>query len=1530
MRNARSIWALAAFAAAAVAGAPAAQAAAHSYNTRVQTIRCGVVLASRDSWSDAFITPLGNGNAHVFSLVFHALNARPDIRPYGWEILNPSAAPFWDQSMATRYGLGTLAAGMAPRLNKDQGPYWEIYLHEVNADQLCNYDILYMPLPLDEHGSSNTLGIDDREKLRRAVDGGAVLWLDNVAPTVTTAPGPTKVFIQPTFAVGAAGSQNQVGDTLNALMNAPNPLTAREIRRLGRNNYRTNIGNIITDGAEGFAADVLKSSLEWKTVVQTAIGGKPTVAVASYGQGAVVVTSRGVGAELSQGFRSGGDARFIPTAELKFLVNLIAYRFQSPQSGMGPRHASGSRQDLNSPLGSKWQFPAKYGQGYAATDSPFVSDPVVWNGILYAATSDGFLRAYDLDPTRDLDGDGNPNDGLQDGTYPGCDILWQAKLPGPACSSLVVADNENKPVLYGMLQDGRAFNADAMPRVGGRISGTPRINVATVDGFGAYPKLFENRMTTTTFAPGEEKVYRIPAPVMYNGRLFVVGQRKNPDAAKGIGAVAELDPSSLRTLWECPDGTTDTAATVDSQSRMGLPSATPTIAAIPDKGYSGATDIMLIVPTLSIRSTDNVGALQASRIMAFPIGVRGEKLQFNGAADTANWGFNTRFAGATAIQTTKPICYDSSGTKYTGTMRVDATSGLNRMYVDLTGNLPPLEDVNDLRADYDFIPQMPADKFRGYNARWSFDAWSYILGTVNKFMEITTTPVVDSDGGIYFVASDFGDGGNQPPIITGVTMRQQSLGFNVLNNPRYLPPLNNPQLTFIYSMGTSTGTPSGTPVPQPVTLGTAAVDRGILYVPWGSWNASSSAASSGGVTGFFVKGTTFGLLLHGPVDPAQKSSVLISQRNRFTGDLQQVGYGVFDVDNINYGNQLRGLITFRTLSSGVGAPAIDLSRPADILVSYQMLDVLTGTSTPQQNDIPDVYYKTLRGEGFNPNVLLAFDATVPGATSANGVASGRAIRTGVTVSGGSIYAGSDSGDVWTVPLPTDLEVVGFLTTGSPTSRTMLPATFPNLTVSAGFGTAGYPTDPKFAMRANPVICSGTLIMNSPVGMYTFYSPRTLITDANRVLEVVSDYSKPDKATPGVAERAGSAVVWSLDSTVQAIDFGTPGIGPEHPPWGGVALNPLIEKSLNQPTMAIRVNTTNTLICDTGNNRVVEVDRSGRVVWQVTEVADPYGLLGANESHALNSPTSVQRWESYSFDEEGVVPAREQHTLVADYGNNRILEIVSRFSPDAATQASNIVVWVGNGPEGAGYKFYQAQREALHKPGDPNDGSMDYGRTIASVVNVSVNTADIQLAEMPGARTNRPATPGGSIVILSGLKDAIGGTDVGRRGRVVWFLNRMQYEKTTTEFPLTRPVYFDHFTTGVGAFDWRVTVTDGQNVFDLWPDLSKPGVGIIPVGLDGPLLAYRTMDQSSASTGVGTSGLTVGTVMAKHMANGDILIVNQKTGNVVEYSPRAMVAALQLPPGKDRDDALLNAFRFTAPPISGTAALTRPTFADRIF
>ncbi len=171
-------------------------------------------------------------------------------------------------------------------------------------------------------------------------------------------------------------------------------------------------------------------------------------------------------------------------------------------------------------------------------------------------------------------------------------------------------------------------------------------------------------------------------------------------------------------------------------------------------------------------------------------------------------------------------------------------------------------------------------------------------------------------------------------------------------------------------------------------------------------------------------------------------------------------------------------------------------------------------------------------------------------------------------------------------------------------------------------------------------------------------------------------------------------------------------------------------------------------------------------------------------------------------------------------------------------ASNVDLLVGKGP-GALSTVYQAQRDVYTGSDASKRGSLDYRRTIASVVNVSVNSAEVRLSEAPfnNVELGIPATPGGSVVILGGLADGPA------NGKVVYYLNRISYGNSTEAFPLARPVFFEKYTTGQGSFHWRLMITDGQNVMELTKDAADPAglARLATSGTNGPIVANEKIE-----------------------------------------------------------------------------------------
>lgn len=209
-------------------------------------------------------------------------------------------------------------------------------------------------------------------------------------------------------------------------------------------------------------------------------------------------------------------------------------------------------------------------------------------------------------------------------------------------------------------------------------------------------------------------------------------------------------------------------------------------------------------------------------------------------------------------------------------------------------------------------------------------------------------------------------------------------------------------------------------------------------------------------------------------------------------------------------------------------------------------------------------------------------------------------RTGAivwTFGSGSATAGPDA-----VVAPNDAERL-------PNGLTLIAGT------GAPAGTPGYPPEGAVDNRVILVTKAGRIVwqygqagvtgsgwnmLNTPVQATYLPNGNVLVTDQGnqRVIEV---------------SRVKRRIVWSYGMT------GVAGSGP---------------RQLSSPNSAELIRGGHVLIADEGNNRVIEVDRRGNIVWQ-------YG--SPDDTATLNAPAFASRLPN-------------GHTLISDSLNNRIVEV----------------------------------------------------------------------------------------------------------------------------------------------------------------------------------------------------------------------------------------------------------------------------------
>ncbi|MEP6755216.1 MAG: hypothetical protein ABJA67_06935, partial [Chthonomonadales bacterium] len=218
----------------------------------------------------------------------------------------------------------------------------------------------------------------------------------------------------------------------------------------------------------------------------------------------------------------------------------------------------------------------------------------------------------------------------------------------------------------------------------------------------------------------------------------------------------------------------------------------------------------------------------------------------------------------------------------------------------------------------------------------------------------------------------------------------------------------------------------------------------------------------------------------------------------------------------------------------------------------------------------------------------------------------------------------------------------------------------------------------------PVATTNLLAVNSIEGVRGYEDTYTMIAEGNRLIEV---------------NAAGDAV-WTCDGTraygtaggdlpQYIVDPGSGNVIPVNPTSAtGVAVVQNVHWS--RPTVARRIGVSDLLVVDTGNNRVVQVDRGGNVVWEVVRMFDNFKtLLRQGDPLTLNEPSDAQTWTEVIpsinawFSSQGLPYTYSNaagyviHYLIADTGNFRIVEMIDVYDAAGRVVTPNI----GGNPAG---------------------------------------------------------------------------------------------------------------------------------------------------------------------------------------------------------------------------------------------------------
>jgi len=566
-----------------------ANAQPQNYAMRGTQIRAGVLLIE----SSQTAGQPSNATPHVW----YNLDSNSRVKPAGWNIYNPIAPSQATAAIASRWALiaGVVGGGspsVNERINKRNAAYWEVRLSQVTDAQMSQFDILL----LNAAGNVN-LNTVERERLRQFVDRGGVLWVEvgqinqlnfDTLFSINNFPMPFTVLN------GANGPGNI--DLFHPVLSNPYAFNISDIGYLNGGTTLT-LGQVNPLGAVAALTTTLPADwFKLKPVVLA--NGAATMMVGRIGDGFMVVTSRNAAGFLNQMNTGSGYAANNQYYGLdpktgsdkgsdtlgKLAINMINLGSGSSQPSGGSRKTSSSPTDISAPLLKRFNNAIRFLDQGQKNSFPAAA----FKGIVVVC-SNNQIYAYDADPKRDLDGDGNPDDGLRDFSFgSNVDVIWTSNpLAGPISAPTCVevaqpaAGVPSDQVLV-TLADGTvaAFNAFTTNATGTLLAG-PFNPVYTV-----APPATVNSVDTSQIGHGPY------APTIHEGLAYVATNPGTPST----GQVWMFDPSQggaggLQTggqRWLVGDPIAPTIQNI---------SAPPTVGYVPIADNSGGMDRIVYVPT---------------------------------------------------------------------------------------------------------------------------------------------------------------------------------------------------------------------------------------------------------------------------------------------------------------------------------------------------------------------------------------------------------------------------------------------------------------------------------------------------------------------------------------------------------------------------------------------------------------------------------------------------------------------------------------------------------------------------------------------------------------------------------------------------------------------------------------------------------------------------------------------------------------------------------------------------------------------
>jgi len=1554
-----------------------------TYATKTQTVQAGVLLvASQVSGGQLY-----NPTPHVWG----QLDRDTRVKPAGVSFDNPLGQTTLTAAAALRWGL---PINSAKHLTKREAPYWEVVLGDVTESTLARFDVLSLTVR-----SGLSLTASEREKLRRFVDQGGTLWID-LWPGGAFGIDPANS--GPLLFTTSSSNANIFADLNNQLLKYPNALSTTDINFLRDPSVAqtlvlaqptTSINQVMSDFTDGLP--------RLANVVANTAGG--IVGVAQIGSGHVVVSTRGITANINRGFdpnspgtgwtSNTGFTSLLPpndnwfSASAKFAFNLLnlSSNFNS-QSG-GVRRANSVRGTVPAPLIERFNVPGAYTNG---------NTPAIAKGKV-VVTSGSRLACFLANPSEGVPV--NPSDPYVQ--------VWPTMDAGTTLSSPVIVDVPNTT-----------------------LGDREQIWVAGADDSLRVYSLNTGALLKTINAPaGGQSVSATPLAPSIHENFVVVADKSSSDSFGRLWVVSLID-------GENPGGTSNPWL-ISGVPNLFTPTAPATVGFIPIRDNSNGADRVIYTATDSDPVNNRPCGITSTWLGTkgeSPSGVTRSgtqvtiRLRSSGVGLPAFVGSGPFGLHVTALRANgAPLTQAEMEAYFTNTV-IQSNKGVIELTLTASGNSSGLDWDGKATTN-------PADDigFRvDYTVDWSqsstVDKRSYVRGNLNFIdnslysRKVIGSPALGSDGHVGVAVSSGTNVGATGGTFYNIVESSRGVfdvktrydlynkvttGFNVLGigNVTYPETVSDEDDLVKKLLFVGGSFILDTPISNLKFTSAPAVVGDTMYcVASGTKTIFGQPISTSVLFAFKANPDPVQFEVESPApQQGQAEPLLTIQQPDMARSLNQANPTAFSAI-VTGGNKIsltrtpgssRVRVTLDSLTvsqSGTMASCISTNLPLVIKRST--------TSTDQLVQPEASTSWTYNGSTFTPGYAGGKFSHLQWYTVLNGYAA----STGPLVTGQTLFVGGSSilpgilvAGIPTFPLPTnglvygiDSQIAGndpylFGNSVKPWENQLYAikgVVAPNSFVGAS-------ADPAYRWpQVNGI--ENISDFRTRILQATLSDPNALTMSAgNDVLAVLgqnnlhafsrSEFLVADAGRIGRWDTSGNPL-WSTNVSLFA--------GPRQP-----VTNATGQRPLSDPVRIYPADSNGYYVVDAGADNVIKMDAAGRELRTINRLRVhpqyvPAGMAD-NEALSLRNPRDMTAFSDQKtaaqvaaiFQGEtlqaSATDERWDHYLIADAGNNRVIEVIDRYRLDSSGRvlgpARYRVPTGGAEDEGDGYAtalgvmVWHTPEEFSGKLYSYNSiGRVDVGTGINRHTVFAFGFGNVQPGKVTvgldgtGQDVDRRNGFGGIVLYDGGNTEVIkefevpaiaAGTFLGEvpagSGNYTYSVPTSNQAAKVNQFAGLRSTTVRYVDVG-GTPTIAVMVAVNSGVYEIYKDSSGP----TPVWRTRWMLpkeAYVSMRRPRTAGPFTTGDLASNPAQfrptyARRLESGDVLIVNNYFGTKFasnsEFNGEVVLidgsfangGTGPLDPGFGVNRPNLGftsiSVKFELPPVSGTRGLVSPVFAER--